>query len=226
VDCGGYCTDLSIDPDNCGTCGTVCNDTNAMAYCESGSCGLICATGYDDCDVDVTTGCEANLLRDNSNCGTCGTVCPTDQICYLGTCEVRTCRVTPYSDSFTTGVSPTTAQCNDWDTWRASVDAVGCSMVVISGTFDTTGVACTDPVVVEAIGDALRTGTAGSWTCDGRTWYTSICGPGLELVGSGDDCHCSDPGHILRPCIANLNWGGVNTDTCAAPSQTMTVTFF
>jgi len=107
-----------------------------------------------------------------------------------------------------------------------SLDATGCTSIVVSGTFDTTGAACTDPAVVDAIATALRTGVAGSWTCDGYTWYTDRCGSYLELVARGDDCYCSDPGHILRPCINNNNWGGVATDTCAAPAQTMTVTFY
>jgi hypothetical protein len=228
VDCGGFCTYTTDDPENCGACGTVCDETNAMAYCSGGACGLICATGYDDCDSDVTTGCEANLLRDSSNCGTCGTVCPTDWICYLGTCEFRTCPSPPYTDSFTRSVTPTT-QCTSWDAWRATLDGRGCSMIELSGTFDTTGVVCTDPVVVEAIADALRTGTVGSWSCDGRTWRVGECGVGpgsWELSAAGSICSCPNPEYLLRPCIGNQNWGGINTATCTGPDQTMTVTFY
>jgi hypothetical protein len=86
TDCSGTCTNLADDPDNCGTCGTVCDETHAMAYCAEGSCGLICETDWDDCDVDVSTGCEAPLMYDLANCGTCGTACGTDELCFSGSC--------------------------------------------------------------------------------------------------------------------------------------------
>jgi hypothetical protein len=81
---------------------------------------------------------------------------------------------------------------------------------------------------VTAFAAAVRGGTRGTWTCDGRSW--SICdryhgevwiNPPSECSGS----NCPNPGYILRPCIGNLNWGGVNTATCSAPSQTMTLEF-
>jgi hypothetical protein len=87
TDCSGLCTNLDDDPDNCGSCGHACDETHATAYCASGSCGLICDTNHDDCDVDVTTGCEAPLMYDRTNCGACGVACGTDEICLSGSCE-------------------------------------------------------------------------------------------------------------------------------------------
>ena len=86
TDCSGLCTNLSDDPENCGACGTTCGGAHATGYCASSTCGLICDAGYGDCDVDVSTGCETNTLVDRSNCGTCGTVCATDEFCFIGTC--------------------------------------------------------------------------------------------------------------------------------------------
>ena len=38
VDCGGTCTDLSSDPNNCSSCGNVCTPPeNASATCSGGS---------------------------------------------------------------------------------------------------------------------------------------------------------------------------------------------
>ena len=52
------------------------------------------------------------------------------------------------------------------------------------------------------------------------------CGSGNELSASGTTCICTSPGHIIRACIGvNANWGGVNTATCSAPTQTMTAVF-
>ena len=53
----------------------------------------------------------------------------------------------------------------------------------------------------------------------------TTCGGGIEFNATGSTCNCDDPGYIVRPQIENDNWGGINTDTCLAPTQTMTVTF-
>lgn len=60
----GFCTTLSIDPLNCGTCGVICPG------------GTICCNGK----------C-ANLLTDKSNCGLCGRVCQAKDKCFLGFCK-------------------------------------------------------------------------------------------------------------------------------------------
>jgi hypothetical protein len=66
--CTGVCTNKTIDPVNCGTCGTTCN-TSGGETCISSSCG--CASGT-DCSgtcLDTTT--------NNANCGSCGHACST-----------------------------------------------------------------------------------------------------------------------------------------------------
>ena len=49
-----------------------------------------CPVGFEDCDGDATNGCEADLMRDEGNCGACGTVCggapSADAVCGAGTC--------------------------------------------------------------------------------------------------------------------------------------------
>jgi hypothetical protein len=133
-----------------------------------------------------------------------------------------------YSEDFVNGsASPT--QCTSWNSWRAGLATSGYSSVTMSGTFDTTGITCSDPTMAQAIADAIRTGARGTWTCDGHDW--SLCDrysgelwidPPLECSGS----NCPNPGYLVRPCIGNANWGGVNTATCTSnPSQNMTVEF-
>src|SRR5258706_1583514 len=46
TNCNGVCKDLSIDPNNCGTCGHVCNATNGTAFCSAGACGISCNAGF------------------------------------------------------------------------------------------------------------------------------------------------------------------------------------
>ncbi|MFO0652356.1 MAG: hypothetical protein U0326_39420, partial [Polyangiales bacterium] len=76
--CSGACTNTSIDPTNCGACGTVCSLPNATEFCLTGRCGVAaCDTGFGDCNATASDGCEVNLTNTLSNCGRCGNVCPT-----------------------------------------------------------------------------------------------------------------------------------------------------
>ena len=48
-----------------------------------------CPSPTADCDNDVSTGCEANLATDGTNCGACGTNCAAlNSSCSAGTCSV------------------------------------------------------------------------------------------------------------------------------------------
>jgi hypothetical protein len=59
-------------PDDCGFCDTVCARDNAVADCGGGICGISsCNTGFENCDGDLTNGCERDL-----NDGPCPAVFP------------------------------------------------------------------------------------------------------------------------------------------------------
>ncbi len=79
-------TDTSLD--HCGDCTTVCpaaGGAHAKAVCGSGSCGLLCESGWSDCNNDPSDGCEINTASDPNHCGTCGLSC-NGVACVAGTC--------------------------------------------------------------------------------------------------------------------------------------------
>lgn len=80
-------TSLLNDATNCGACGFACTYPNAAATCSNAQCALgACANGFDDCDMDDSTGCESELAVDPLNCNTCGNACPVGNVCSSGLC--------------------------------------------------------------------------------------------------------------------------------------------
>lgn len=77
---------------NCGNCGNVCPSANATPTCSAGSCGLVCNTGFLNCDGVGANGCETNTTNTVTACGNCSTVCaglgqPNDNV----TCQASSC---------------------------------------------------------------------------------------------------------------------------------------
>ena len=132
-----------------------------------------------------------------------------------------------YSQDFFNGQTPD-GQCTAWNDFRDNISSsASYEAVTIKGSNDLIGVSCTGENA-NNICQALKSGTYGEWDCGGRIWETGSCGEGMELSASGSICDCSssssqDNPYKVRPCIGNENWGGVNTDTCGGPSQTLTV---
>ncbi len=72
----GCDTQVQQDLNNCGACGNACSVVNGSAMCQAKKCSILgCNPGFKDCDLKYETGCEAQLLGDVNNCGTCGHVC-------------------------------------------------------------------------------------------------------------------------------------------------------
>ena len=142
-----------------------------------------------------------------------------------------------WSESMAWNVPCGDGRCSRWASYADTLPAVGLRQVTVSGSMEPGGRTCSDPATVQAIADALRTRTNGSWTCDGYNWAVvpgcSICGGGSGrvelLVSSGaiSSCSCSATGAqwAVRPCVGTSNWGGIAGLTCNAPPQDMTVDF-
>lgn len=92
--CGSTCVDTSVDPANCGDCGTVCSAPGATGVCEGGSCGFECFPGRADCDGAAASGCETDVFSSLNHCGGCGNLCSTPNaspICNAGMCSIGAC---------------------------------------------------------------------------------------------------------------------------------------
>ncbi|UJR82608.1 putative metal-binding motif-containing protein [Sandaracinus amylolyticus] len=93
-DCDGEASngceaDVYSDVLSCGACGRVCsNRPNATRDCRLGACVADCTSGYENCDGDITDGCEVSIARDATSCGACGVSCGTaGEICIDRSCE-------------------------------------------------------------------------------------------------------------------------------------------
>jgi len=82
--------ELQVSKDKIGVClddfqGTIIV-ANGRAQCDHGTISqLVCYKDFSDCDKEVANGCEANLMRDDDNCGVCGEICNLE-MCVLGAC--------------------------------------------------------------------------------------------------------------------------------------------
>ncbi len=88
-------TDTSASTTHCGMCGNACSYANAMGVCVSGRCALGgCETGFSNCDMSDSNGCETNTNSSLTACGACGAACApanASGACTLGVCSVASC---------------------------------------------------------------------------------------------------------------------------------------
>jgi hypothetical protein len=66
---------VSSDITNCGGCNVTCSANHGTASCANSTCSIACATGYGDCNTNLTDGCEHDVTSDPQACGNCATKC-------------------------------------------------------------------------------------------------------------------------------------------------------
>ena len=182
---------------------------------EDGVDGSSCSVSKDGEAMEVTVACEDGT-----------------SVCY-STTTGETCSAKParlYSENFTQAdaYAPGTPQHDNWAALVADLAATpsGYTSVTMSGSFDPIGITCADPVQVDAFASAMGTRTSTIVACDGHNWETFEYGDTVWIAVDVHPSLCPSPGYVMRPILSFPNWGGVNSPTCLAPSQTMTLAFF
>jgi hypothetical protein len=69
------CETLLTGAGDCGTCRNECSDFHGTPACLDRKCAITCDPNFKDCDQNAATGCEADILNDDANCGGCGIAC-------------------------------------------------------------------------------------------------------------------------------------------------------
>lgn len=78
---------VASDTANCGDCGSSCYFPQATSACVGGACRISsCQSGWANCNVDTSDGCETSSGTDPANCGDCGITCATGELCVDGLC--------------------------------------------------------------------------------------------------------------------------------------------
>ncbi len=89
------CETQLVSDEDCGACGAACIIDNGAGQCTGeGACEINeCDTGWDSCDGDNATGCEASLTS-VEHCGACHVACTIENgtgTCADGTCQIASC---------------------------------------------------------------------------------------------------------------------------------------
>jgi hypothetical protein len=196
--------------------GTVCNGAercDGLGTCEPGTPPVVDDRNSCTADVcDAVDGVSHVPVPDGTRCSGVG-------VCQGGVCSVSG---TVFSEDFVQFQSAP-AQCDRWNDFLINQLSDGSySRVAMSGTFNTTGIACSDPAAATQICQALHSGSFTSVFCDGHSWNIGQCG-GTEVSIDTGVCFCNfGTASTVRPCTG-IDWGGVATSTCDGPSQNMTV---
>jgi hypothetical protein len=198
--------------------GTVCNGDetcNGTGTCLPGAPPVVNDSNGCTADTcDPVTGVSHVPLPDGTTCAGVG-------VCEAGVCSVKG---TVFSEDFFQ-FQDAPAQCDRWNDFLFNELADGnYSNVTMNGTFDPTGVTCSDPAAATQICQAMHHGSFASVSCDGHVWNVGDCAGTTELSVDASVCFCEFQVRTVRPCVGfGGDWGGVNTNTCGAPDQTMTV---
>ncbi|HJL17725.1 MAG TPA: putative metal-binding motif-containing protein [Sandaracinaceae bacterium LLY-WYZ-13_1] len=185
--------DLEGDPATCGSCTTSCSAPNAVEECVMRTCGIdSCTDPWRDCDGAYTNGCEANLRRDEDNCGSCGRTCDGAEVCVDRNC-VSVCgdgliaSDEQCDDGDTSGGDGCSGSCDEETGWSCSGEPSSCSEDCGDGRV-VGGEGCDDGDTSGGDGCSGSCTEETGWSCSGEPSSCSEdCGDGRIVGGEGCD---------------------------------------
>ncbi len=171
----------------CGACGRACPaPSNTVPACVDGGCAVTCAAGFGECNGVSSDGCEIDLARTVTHCGSCGRTCVTANVatteCAGGACRIVSC------DAGFADCDGNPANGCETDT---RVSAMNCG---------TCGNACAAPG-----GTAVcRAGACGIASCaTGRGDCDGLASNGCETDLTTSGTHCGTCGVACAPTNAS-----------------------
>jgi Protein of unknown function (DUF1566) len=216
--CGGACTSLATDPNNCGACGHACNIPDAVASCGGSSCVIAsCAPGYADCDKLASTGCEVNTAADVNNCGACGIPCAPANgtgACHASSCVVASCTA-GFADCDHLGSTGCEIDTNgDANNCGACGHACAPAQICSSGTClcpaSTPTFCSASGACVNTTNDNANCATCGNACPTGQICKGSACG--AHWADSYDDSYCTDDSTTPLTCPTSPGQPGWGED--------------
>ena len=217
VDGGGpaLCSNTKTDPNNCGSCGTVCAQGQV---CTQGKCAINCQANETVCNGNSC----ANTTSDNDNCGSCGNVCSNGQVCSKGICTV-TCTM---NTTLCNGSCVDTQ--NDPNNCTSCGNVCGNGLVCVNGACTANCGALTQcgNVCIDTVNDPTNCGGCGKACGNGLVCNKGVCGPSCgQLTACGNSCvdlhndpkNCSSCGTVCGNGLVCVN--GACSANCGALTQ-------
>ncbi len=166
--------------DHCGACATPCAAvSNSTPDCNLGVCGFVCKSGYADCNHIPVDGCEVDIFKNLSNCGSCGKVCSAAN--GTPTCAGGNCSIACNADF---------GDCN-----HDVTDGCEANLQTDPANCGACGMACQPPAGATATCSAKTCGyacVAGLGDCDGDSTN------GCETDVLTDSANCGVCGHACN----------------------------
>jgi hypothetical protein len=234
---------LNADPRHCGRCGNACNATGGTATCAMGLCGVTCAAGRGDCNLNAADGCEVDTTAAASHCGRCGNACDpanATPACAASACGYVACNVGfgdcdgNRANGCEVNVLSSNAHCGGCGRMCPSgqVCSAGACTVVCGAGLTNCGGTCvnlaTDPTQCGRCGNACATPANADRTCAaGACGFTCNAGFGDCNAMAADGCetntqtalaHCGGCGRTCAPAnaAAQCAAGTCGYATCSA----------